>query len=263
MLHWALTAAAILMLLIAIRTLFLSGRKGQASRAKLGVSFSLVAAGLWIYVLQDHLGELWPAIRLGVAILFALPAVSAIANPGGARILRAVAGLIIAVFLAGPVVQDLWAEFGPDGRSKQERQVGKLLDEITMLRAEYSSRRDQLARLETTAVEEVRALGTDWDRIEADPEAIKKLELLTGVRAEISQIDEALQQLGAREKQLTASLLAEESSPAVAAQGEDAQLESLRRQLESKTDASDLGVVERHLRNQELRELFDRERRSN
>ena len=190
MFHWALVAAAILMLLIAVRTLFVSSKKD--AKGKLGWPFAIVAVGLWIYVLRDHLGELGPAVRVGLGILLVLPAVQAVADPGKMRLVRAVGGLILAVLIAGPVVQRMWDDYGLDTRPRSVQKLEQGLDEWRDLRDDLMARRQQWAAHEAQVKSEIKAYGSSWDEIQDNPEALEKVELLSEVRKKLSETDSAI-----------------------------------------------------------------------
>ncbi len=257
MIHWALTAAAVLTLLFAIRVLFASSKGGNAGREKLGFGFSVVAAGLWIYVLRHHLGELGPAIRLGAGPLLVMPAVSAIARPARAQIIRATGGVILAVLIAGPVVSDLWTDYGPDTRSKTVRQIEAQLEEARSLRSELTSRLATYNTLEANTKAELQAFGSDWKAVEGNPEALRKLELLAAVRLKVDEARGTLAKLDSRTKRLNEALESGQEGAAPEQTQPESELERIKRQLEQEGESADIGIVEQHMQAQKLRALFE------
>ena len=115
---WGITAAAVLMFLLAVRVMFMSGKQGNEGKTKLGCGFGFVAACLWAYVLRDHVGSFWPAARIGLGLFLVLPAAKALANPRGKNLALAAISLAVGVIVAGPVVQRLWSEYRPDERPR-------------------------------------------------------------------------------------------------------------------------------------------------
>ena len=199
MLHWGLTAAALLLFIYAVRTLFLSNKgAGDQGKEKLGCGFALVATALWVYVLKHHLDDPWRAIRLGLGLLLVLPSVRAIARPRGAPILAAALGLVLAVVIAGPVVRSLWAEHGPDLRSTEERDLAERIEEFEELRAEYAERLAGLEELHGQVKAEIRARSSRWEEVLADPELLARVELLRRIEKETTAARTALVTIDAR-----------------------------------------------------------------
>lgn len=259
MLNWGLTAAALLLFVYAVRTVFLSSKgEGDGGRQKLGCGFALVAAALWIWVLNRYLEDPWRAIRLGLGVLLVLPAVQAIAKPGGASILRAATGLVLGVVIAGPVVQDLWAEYGIDTRPKEQRTLAEKLDELEDLRVTLRDRRDALSELRASVKADIKASGKSWEEIQASPEWLKRLEVLRRIDEEAGKAEARLVQIDARLPELRAALAAAEAGrpeePSV-----DSELDALLRALEAAPPLDELSIVEQHARKQELQALFEEE----
>ena len=118
MFDWGLTAAAVLMLLFAIRAV-----TSSEGKERLGCGFGLVTALLWIWVLRHHLPDfdVVDAARVAIGILLVLPAARALKQPKGGVVMAAVA-LVLAFVIAGPVVARLWKDHKPDiARTKIER----------------------------------------------------------------------------------------------------------------------------------------------
>jgi len=261
MMHWALTAAAVLALVFVIRSLFLSGRNRNAGREKLGFGFSIGAAALWVYVLEHHLGELGPALRLAGGVLLLLPVVSALAYPARARIGRAVGCLILAVLLAGSTVQGLWIEYGPDTRPENIRKIEAQLEEAHDMRTRLLERQSALKNLSAVTKTEVLALGRDWSVVENDPEALKKIELLANARDRLTRITAELAELEISSAKLSERLVS--SAVSSTSDAAETELQAITLELESRTQPTDEGLVEQHLRTQKLRKLFEAEQGSN
>lgn len=238
MFHWALVAAAVLMLLVAIRTLFVSSKKD--SKGKLGWPFALVAAGLWIYVLRDYVGEFGPALRIGLGILLVMPAVQAIADPGKLRLVRAVGGLILAVLIAGPAVQELWNQHGLDFRPREEKTLEKERSNLLASREKYETYAAELRS-------EIRAYGNSWDAVSENPEALAKVEALEVVRERIAKIDAALAELS------------EPTHVPTVVEEEPDELEGIRESVRKEVGGSTESIVEQHAKKKALEDVFSRE----
>lgn len=259
MFHWALTAAAVLALLYAVRVLFSSAKQRDAARQRLGFGFSVAAAGLWIYVLRHHLGDFGLAVRLAGAVLLTLPAVSALASPARANIMRALLGLFLAVLLAGPAVQQLWTQYGPDTRPAHVQQLETKLEQVRTLRIELEQQQSTLTTLRTSTVAELQSLGKSWAELENNPAALAKLELLSAVRNDLAKLEQSLGDLRNDETRLTAAMEAGDQERVSESLDRVDEIEHLRRELEDQSTAKDSSLVEQHLRTQELREVYDQE----
>lgn len=258
MLHWGLTAAALLLFVFAVRTVFVSSKAGgDDKQQKLGCGFAVAAALLWIYVLNHYLASPMSAIRIGVGALLILPAVQAIAQPKGARVLRAALGLILAVFIAGPPLQGVWARFGPDGRSSEQRALAGKLEELEELQTTLLERAAALDELSADVRAEIKRTGKGWDEIQADPELLQRLEVLRQIEQERTRVATNLEKVEQRLPEVRAALARAEESDSVPEA--DTELDQLLRSMEDAPPLDELSIVEQHARQKELQDLFEKE----
>lgn len=260
MLHWGLTAAALLLFVFAVRTIFLSSQgEEDKGRQKLGCGFAVVAAALWIYVLDHWLDDASGAIRIGIGVLLVLPSVRAIARPRGAPILGAAVALVLAVVIAGPQVRALWQQHGLDFRPAEQRELENRIEEVERLRVEYGERRSQLETLRNELRAEIGGAAKSWSDVEKDPELLDRLRLLKHVEEELETADGALSTIAAYLPEMRAELDALEKKEAGAPPSDAAKLDALREELRDAPPIEALPLGEQYERKQELQELFERE----
>jgi hypothetical protein len=265
MLDWGLTAAALLLFLYAIRTLFVSSKEdGERKQQGLGCGFAIVAAGLWIYVLNRHLDDSLGAIRLGIGVLLILPAIQAIAKPQGARIVRAAGGLLLAVLIAGPVVRDLWAEHGIDLRPASERAFAEKIEALEALRGKHLAREGELRELRDRVKGEIGASGKSWEEVQADSGLLEKVDLIRLIDEELAEVASALAGIDSRLPELREALREIEEGGTEERGTEEAstagsELDSWIEEMEKAAPLDELPIVEQHVRKMELQRLFEEE----
>lgn len=260
MLRWALTAAALLTFLYAVRVVFLSGKDSGHQREKLGCAFGLVAAGLWAYVLGDYLGSFWPGVRVGLGLLLVLPAVQALAKPKGGPILRGVVGLILAILIAGPVVQDLWGRYGPDGRPSHVVALENKISEMRDLLGLLEERERGLSEMRSDLRAEIAGLGASWEELQGKDEAMQRLEVLRKVEEQLSKLRPGLVKLRDRIPLLEAQLAEVERTSEEPPEPEgDPVIDALMKELEAAPELKDLSIVEQYAREKELQALYEEE----
>lgn len=263
MLRWALTAAAVFTLLFAIRTVFSGTKEESDGRQKLGCGFGLLSAGLWAYVLNDYVGSWWTGLRVGIGVLLLLPAASALAKPQGASVLRALLALVVGVLLIGPVARDLWEEHGPDDRPEAVIGLEEQLAEARALEAQLRERERGLVELRREIRADVSRLGSTWEELEENDEALRKLDVLQTVDQQLARVQGALVRLAAQVPELEARLAeVEREGAAVAGSGAasgDPALDALRRELEEAPSLEELSLVEQYAKKKELQAVFERE----
>lgn len=260
MLHWGLTAAALLLFIFAVRTLFLSS-KGEENKdqQKLGCGFAVVAAALWIYVLDHYLDDASGAIKIGIGVLLVLPSVRAIARPKGAPIIAAAAGLVLAVLIAGPEVQKLWQEHGLDLRPAKQVVLSERIEEAEALREEYAGRLADLTELRGAVKAKIGSAVGSWQEVQKDPELLDQLQLLQRIDEEIETADSALATIDAYLPEMRAALEALEREEVEQPPTGESELEQLLQELQDAPPIDELPLGEQYERKQELQELFERE----
>jgi hypothetical protein len=258
MLHWGLTAAALLMFAYAVRMLFVSSKaEGDKGKQNLGCGFAVVSAALWIYVLDHHLDDPWPAIRIGLGALLVLPAVQALAKPEGARILRAAVGLALAVVLAGPPLQDLWSKLQPDPRAAEEQEIDTKIEELEARIEPLSARGIRIDELRKQLRDEILATGKNWDELKDDKQALYRLSVIRELDEQRAEVRDALERLASRLRALSqakAALQAGQEAPGWESEAPD---DALIRAMANVPPLDELPPVEQHLRRKELEELFN------
>lgn len=209
-LDWGLTAAAVLMLLFAIRVLMAKEGKDQ-----LGCGFGIATALLWMWVLRRQLDDLplYDAGRVGLGVLLVLPAAKALAQPKGARLIGAAISLVLAFVVAGPVVSRLWSQHKPDiARTRVE----VLQDQVSELDATLAERlgyldqvRERLNELEV----EVARIDPDVD-LATRPDVEAKLAAILHLRPIAAQMQDEVASLTARRADTWSRLLDAQRGPA-------------------------------------------------
>ncbi len=263
-LHWALTAAALLLFLIAILNLFsgLRSKDGQGKQG-MGCGFALLAALLWSYVLGQYFGDWKDGLRVSVGVLLVLPAVAAVARPGKASLCGSVLGLILGVVLAGPVVQRWWQQEYGERDKKLAIEVEERIDSLKALRMQIGA---ELQRLrvdeQNMALElEARDYGS-FEEMTADEAAVSQLEEWGRVRELIVDGQDRLDALDSRipalETQLQLLRRETETREGFGDELSGEELDGLREELLDEGDLKAPGIGEDYEREVRLRELFDK-----
>ncbi|MDA1264512.1 MAG: hypothetical protein O2816_05460 [Planctomycetota bacterium] len=249
-LSWALTAAAVLLMLYALRVVTQDKDPDKpGSKAGLGCGFLFLACLLWSLAAQRWVGGYWPGFRLGMGIFLATPAIGALTKPHGARLFLGVIGLVLGIVLAGPVVQDLVTGIKEAPRQQLETQVEEWeKDEDKLIEATKTWEGE---RLELTA--ELQTKGhADFASLQADAGAVSALKRLKEVAGLIDIANDRLNKLQALIASAKAELEKEES---------DSEQDELERLLGLEAGdmptEEDLSLIEEAMQQQGLQELFD------
>jgi hypothetical protein len=200
-LSWALTAAAVLLVLYALRVVTQDrDPEKPGSKAGLGCGFFFLACLLWSLAAHDWVGGWLNAFRLGLGVFVATPAIGALTKPHGARLFLGVIGLVLGIVLAGPVIKDLVVEV------QQAKTVG-LQEELDELRGKELTLAARVAEWEAEilALEGMLQAGgyADVAALQTDPAGMANFEnlmqneelidlgneRLTLLRAAISQVE--------------------------------------------------------------------------
>lgn len=254
-LSWALTAAAVLLLLYAIRVVLQERDDDHPGRkAGLGCGFFFLACLFWSLASARWVGGYLNAFRLGMGIFLVAPALGALRRPHGSRLVIGLVGLMLGIVLAGPVAREVWTDWsermGP--RRQLRAEIDSLLEDHTTL-AESLNEWDE-RRLELR--EEIGANGYDsFDSAAGDPATMQRLEELATVIGRTkwaqSQLVVVQERLSAAEAEL-ARLKEDADSPASG-------LEALGFELPEPPSAQELTPVEEYARRKELQAIFEHE----
>jgi hypothetical protein len=175
-LNWALDAAALLLVLYAIRVLAQDpDEKYPQGRAKLGCWFFFLACILWSLASAPWVGGYWSALRLGLGVFLLVPAVAALIKPHGGRLVMGAIALIVSVLLAAPVVQELVGRWRTANSpvSELETRIDQLTEYESALVLAIEGWEE--ARVESRATV-VAAGAADFSGLEGDPAALAALE---------------------------------------------------------------------------------------
>ncbi len=245
-LSWGLTAAAVLLVLYALRVVLQKDNpEHPGQQARLGCGFFFLACTLWSLAAHQWVGGWIPAGRLGLGIFLVTPALGALTRPHGSRLALGVLGLILGIFLAGPVVREL-ASGWPQGRTTA------LEDQLHQLRTregELSGVMDDLEQEQRTLTAALETGGfADFTAVQADPKALAQLERLARVRELLSKgtarLGEVREAISTLEAKLAGSEEAEAGVPHLLG-------------ADPLDEQSDLTPVEEYARQKELQALFE------
>jgi len=247
-LSWALTAAAVLLVLYALRVVTQDrDPEKPGNKAGLGCGFFFLACLLWSLAAHRWLGGWLDAFRLGMGIFVATPAIGALTKPHGARLLLGVVGLVLGIVLAGPVLKDLVVEV------RQAESVG-LQDELEELNSRELTLAARVAEWEADgqALEDLLQAGgyADLAALQADPAGLANFESLMQLEELIDLGNDRLTLLRAAISQVEAR---------ISAQGKDAEADELADLLGLDATApteADLSPVEEYARQKLLEERF-------
>lgn len=248
-LSWALTAAAVLLVVYALRVITQDRDPDKpGKKAGLGCGFFFLACLLWSLAAHQWVGGWLDAFRLGMGVFLATPAIGALTRPHGARLFLGVVGLVLGIVLAGPVVKDLLTQV-------EQRETVQLSEELERLTDNEARLAGALADWEEERLSlagGLQAEGHDgFDAVQADPAALANLERLLEVQG-------LLEQGRSRLSQVRKAIRGIEDQ--VALKGEEAEADDLAEHLgldvEAPTEA-DLTPVEAYARQKELQALFE------
>ena len=250
-LSWALTAAAVLLVVYALRVIMQDrDPEKPGKKAGLGCGFFFLACLLWSLAAHRWVGGWLDAFRLGMGIFLATPAIGALTKPHGARLLLGVIGLVLGIVLAGPVVKDLVTQV-------EQRETVQLPEELEQLKDRESKLAGVLAGWEEerlTLAGGLQAGGyNDFAALQADPAALANLERLSKVEHLLEQGQATLTQLQSRVRDV---------EDLIALKGDEAEADELADllgsdvRLTAPTEA-DLTPVEEYARQKRLEALFE------
>ena len=248
----AASAAAVLLFLFAARS-FVMG----SNREPLGWSFGMASGLILAFLVRDEVGGFGNGIRLGLGILFALPALHALVDPRKTSIFSAVVGLFIAFAVAGAPVRSLMNSFGPptpqselsiiEGQvahfEQQKKRAQKILNDLVL-------KKEELKR-------EIKALGLTDEALYEHP----KTQLLAAtIEAQnkwedaLLIIDRELQAKSLRAQAIEAGLEIEKMTE------ENPELEDIFKNLEATpSNPKDLDLIDRTIYHDRMRELLEKE----
>ena len=248
----AASAAAVLLFLFAARS-FVMG----SNREPLGWSFGLASGLILAFLVRDEVGGFGNGIRLGLGILFALPALHALVDPGKTSIFSAGVGLFIAFAVAGGPVRNLLHSFGPPTPQSElavvEEQVAHFeqqKDRAKRILRDLVLKKEELKR-------EVKALGLKEEALYDHP----KTQLLAATieaqekwEAALLIIDRELQAKTLRAQAIEAGLEIEKMTE------ENPELVDIFQNLEaSPKNSKDLNLIDRTLYHDRIRDLLEKE----
>lgn len=105
---WALTGAAILLVVYALRVIMQDkDPEKPGAKAGFGCSFFFLACLCWSLAAHRWVGGWLDAFRLGMGLFLMWPAIRAITKPHGLQLLVGVMGLVGGILLAGQPLVDL------------------------------------------------------------------------------------------------------------------------------------------------------------
>lgn len=248
----AASAAAVLLFLFAARS-FVTG----SNREPLGWGFGVASGLILAYLVRDKVGGFDNGIRIGIGILFALPALHALVDPRSTSIVSAVFGLVLAFAVAGNPVRDLISSLGPPTpRSelsivqdqvqhfeRQKQRAQKILQDLVL-------KKEELKR-------EVKSLGLRDEALFDHP----KTQLLAAtIEAQekweqaLVIIDGELQAKRLRVQAIEAGMEIERMSE------QNPELVDLFKDLDQTTlDPENLSLLERTVYRDRIREILDKE----
>lgn len=247
-LSWALTAAAILLALYAIRVT-LQGRDPErpGQRAGLGCGFFFLACILWSLAARQWVGGWVDAFRLGLGAFLVTPALGALTRPQGGRLVLGVVGLVLGIVLAGPVVRELWTEARDAPRTRLETEIEELEEQEELLAARIDGWEEERIELEARLVT---AGHEDFDSLQDDPDALADLERL-------AQVEELLALAHGRLEQVRRRIQEGEAALATAEERQEDALESLGLEGAATPTEEDLTPVEEYARRKRLEALYE------
>lgn len=254
--QWGLSAAAVLMLVYAARTL-VSGK----GKAQMGLGFALVASVVWTFAIGKQLGNLnnTDCFRLAAGVFLLVPALRVLFSHTGGSVTTGVVSLILASVIAGPVV----APFidGVDSGvapeiERMKRQVETADEEIKGLEAT----RDQVASY--AAIERVKLDNFDLGstaQIEGNADAMAVLQKYAGFKGRLDVLSGDIATLRGQRESLETTLRALERGGDVRDSLKRA--EEIRAEVEAEAArrVEDQPLTERYTKRGAALELFERE----
>jgi hypothetical protein len=253
-LSWAMTAAAVLLMLYALRVV-LQGRDPEkpGQQAGLGCGFFFLACLLWSLASHDWVGGWWNAFRLGLGIFLVTPAIGALTKPHGARLFIGVVGMILGILLAGPVVKQLALGYQDHQDSAPrlalEARAGELREAQATLTVAVAQLQAELVGL-TTSLQQTDHV--DFASFSTDPAALASLERL-------GKVEQLIDLARSRLAQVTSDLeLAEDALAKDVEQEEEAGLLKVLGVHDSDAPSEDdLTPVEVYAKQKRLQVLFE------
>ena len=254
-LDWGISAAAVLMLIFAARTL-VSGK----GRAQMGLGFALVASVVWTFAIGRQLADFTPldGLRVAAGIFLLVPVFRVLFSHSSGSITTAVVSLLLASVIAGPVI----APFidGMDSGVAPEierltRKIDSTDDEIDSLEAT----RDQV--MSFAAVERAKLEGfgkKSVEEIESDADAMAALEKYAGYKTKLEEIMGDIKTLEGQRESLESTLTALQRGGDV--RDSLARAEEIRAEVEREAERrDDRPTVESYVKRGEALEIYERE----
>ena len=200
MIDLALYAASALLLLYALRVLTQKKDPDRpGASAQLGCGYFFLACLLGGLASRDLVGGWFNAARVAAGIFLIAPAVGALTRPHVSRLLLGVIGIVLAILIAGPVLQSTWSDI-EEGRETGPRiELEEALGQLEETRAETST---EVEKSSSRALE-LKALientgHASFQELSADPEAMAWLEELELMQARIQLGEGQLAELEAK-----------------------------------------------------------------
>lgn len=248
-LSWALTAAAVLLFVYALRVLMQDAdpeKPGQKPR--LGCVFLFTACLFWSLAAHQWLGGWLDAFRLGTGLFLATPAVRALKKPHGSTLFLGVVGLILGIVLAGPVVKDLLVEMQRTEQVGLQKDLEGLRDKEAKLEAAIGSLEEERLTLSAALT-----LGehADFAALQADPAAMANLQTLAKKQELLAKANDRLLQLRAIVTSVEQRIANQD------AETEAEELDDLLSLDATAPTEADLSPVEEYARQKQLQALFE------
>ncbi|MEM8713790.1 MAG: hypothetical protein AAGG01_22845 [Planctomycetota bacterium] len=253
-LDWAISIAALMMLLFAARSL-VSGK----GKSQMGLSFAVVAAAVWTFAIGRHIDGFTTldGVRVAVGALLLVPVLKALFSQTGSSITGAVVSLILAALAAGPVI----ARYSPNvleaelpANERLAKEIAEVDGEIAKLAGTVESV-SGFAAIERTKLND---LGVKTEaEIDANPEAMTALKRWSGYKGELQSLTLRMKDLRAKKSELESLLAALERSG-----GDESSLvaaDAIREAVEREAGREDKTVLEDFTDRAKMLELFEKE----
>ncbi len=250
----AASAAAVLLFLFAARS-FVMG----SNREPLGWGFGVASGLILAYLVRDKVGGFDNGIRIGIGILFVLPALHALVDPRSTSIFSAVIGLVLAFAIAGNPVRDLVSSLGPPTPQSELSIVQEQVQHFERQKSRAQEILRELVLKKEELKREIKALNL---RDEALLDHPKTQLLATTLEAQekweeaLVIIDGELQAKRLRVQAIEAGMEIERMTT------DNPELVDLFEDLESQnSNPQDLDLIDKTIYRERMREILDKELR--
>jgi hypothetical protein len=253
-LNLAVTAAAVLLCLIALRSMF-----SKEGKHPLSCGFGLAAGLVLAFMVKDHVGGFVGGLRLGIGLLLLWPAKRVLYQPMGGSAPFAVVGLILAVIIAAEPAQNLFYAFGPASAQSELRVTRNELESMQERKEQVEKRLTDLVLRRKKLRRELRGLdATDAELLENPKTALlsKIVEAKGRMESALAVINTEVFRLSVSVKELEAGAELNDLKKANPELG--AILEELKREP---VDLKNMDLLERTMRKDELQSILDKELR--